>query len=217
MFGLWNNSLMDSIMNLFSLYYDIQKNTLSLDVSPWLIAVLILLVLIGIFIRYGFRHYRVVKLNISLGNIGKVELSPNIEDMQVAHRIWTEMVTRKAAIPVDPEHDVIVEIYDSWYALFSKVRELIGNLPAELVRKEVSTREIVRISTATLNNGLRPHLTKWQARFRTWYNANSEQLKEKSPQQLQREFPEYDILISDMLRINTQLIDYADELKKLLS
>ena len=208
---------MDSIMNLFSLYYDIQKNTLSLDVSPWLIAVLILLVLIGIFIRYGFRHYRVVKLNISLGNIGKVELSPNIEDMQVAHRIWTEMVTRKAAIPVDPEHDVIVEIYDSWYALFSKVRELIGNLPAELVRKEVSTREIVRISTATLNNGLRPHLTKWQARFRTWYNANSEQLKEKSPQQLQREFPEYDILISDMLRINTQLIDYADELKKLLS
>jgi len=204
-------------MNLFSLYYDIQKNTLSLDVSPWLIAVLILLVLIGIFIRYGFRHYRVVKLNISLGNIGKVELSPNIEDMQVAHRIWTEMVTRKAAIPVDPEHDVIVEIYDSWYALFSKVRELIGNLPAELVRKEVSTREIVRISTATLNNGLRPHLTKWQARFRTWYNANSEQLKEKSPQQLQREFPEYDILISDMLRINTQLIDYADELKKLLS
>jgi len=205
-------------MDVLRLSFDVQKNMLSFNVS--LLGVggaFFVFCLIGILIRYGLRRYKVVKLDISLGNIGKVELKPNTEDLQIAHRIWTELITRKAAIPFDPDDDVIVEVYDSWYALFSKVRELIGNLPAELVRRETSTREIVRISTATLNDGLRPHLTKWQARFKTWYKANSKQLREKSPQQLQREFPEYDELTADMLKINNQLIEYANELKKLMS
>jgi hypothetical protein len=204
-------------MDILRLYFDTQKHTLSLDVSPWVFVAIVALILIAIFLRCGLRRYKVVKLDISLGNIGKVELKPNTEDLQIAHRIWTELVTRKAAIPLDPDHDVIVEVYDSWYALFTKVRELIGNLPADLVRRETSTREIVRISTATLNDGLRPHLTKWQARFRTWYDANRDQLKQKSPQQLQRDFPGFGDLIADMLRINSQLIAYANELKKLLS
>jgi len=204
-------------MDLFRLYFNTQNNTLSMDVSPWLMGLLILLILAGILLRYGLSRYRVVKLDISLGNIGKAELRPNVEDLQIAHRIWTELVTRKAAIPLDTDHDVIVEVYDSWYALFTKVRELISDLPAELVRSEKSTSEIVRIATATLNDGLRPHLTKWQARFRTWYDANKEQLKQKSPQQLQKEFPEHRELMADMLRINFQLIEYAGELKKLLT
>lgn len=204
-------------MDLLRFYFDTQKNTLSLDISPWLLGLLVLLFILGIILRYGLRRYRVVKLDISLGNIGKAELRPNVEDLQTAHRIWTELVTRKAAIPLDTDHDVIVEVYDSWYALFTKVRELISDLPAELVRSEKSTREIVRIATATLNDGLRPHLTKWQARFRTWYDANQEQLKQKSPQQLQKEFPEFKELTADMLRINFQLIAYAGELKKLLT
>lgn len=206
-------------MNLLRLYIDLQSYSVSLDVSPWLLVFCALLILLAVFTPIWLRRcgYRVVKLNIALGNIGKVEIAPTVEDLQVAHRIWTELVTRKAAIPVDPEHDVVVEIYDSWYALFTKVRELIGNLPADLVRKEKSTQEIVRISTATLNAGLRPHLTKWQARFRTWYEANKEQLRNKTPQELQRDFPQFNELIADMLAINSQLIAYANELKKLLT
>jgi hypothetical protein len=187
-----------------------------MEVSPWLIALLLVLVLLGILLRFSIRRYRLVKLDIALGNIGKAEFRPNVEDLQIAHRIWTELVTRKAAIPIDPDHDVIVEVYNSWYTLFTKVRELVANLPADLVRREKSTREIVRIATATLNEGLRPHLTQWQARFRNWYEANREQLKDKSPQELQKEFPEFNELISDMLKINSQLIAYANELKKLL-
>ena len=66
------------------------------------------------------------------------------------------------------------------------------------------------------NDGLRPHLNRWQARFRNWYEANSDKLKQKSPQDLQKQFPEFNELISDMLQINSQLIAYANELKKLL-
>lgn len=204
-------------VDLFRVYFDAQKHTLSVDASLWLLVLFSILVFVGILLRFSLRRYSVVKLDIALGNIGKAELRPNSEDLQTAHRIWTELVTRKAAIPVDPEHDVIIEIYDSWYSLFTKVRGLIADLPADLVRRERSTQEIVRISTATLNAGLRPHLTKWQARFRNWYEANKDQLKNKSPQQLQKEFPEFVELTSDMLRINAQLIAYAGELKKLLT
>lgn len=203
-------------MDLFKIYFDTQKYTLSIDVSTWLLSVLIILIIIAIIFRFSVRRYRCVKLNIALGKIGSAEFSPNIEDLQIAHRIWTELITRKAAIPIDPDNDVITEVYDSWYALFTKVRELVANLPADLVRREKSTKEIVRIATATLNEGLRPHLTKWQVRFRNWYKANSEQLKTRSPQELQKDFPEFNELISDMLKINSQLIDYADELKKIL-
>lgn len=203
-------------MDLLRIYFDVQKYSLSMEVSSWLIALLVVLILVGILIRFSIGRYRVVKLNIALGNIGKAELRPNVEDLQIAHRIWTELVTRKAAIPIDPDHDVIVEVYDSWYTLFTRVRELVANLPADLVRRERSTKEIIRIATATLNEGLRPHLTQWQARFRNWYDANCEQLKNKSPQELQKEYPEFNQLISDMLKINSQLIAYAGELKKLL-
>lgn len=167
-------------------------------------------------VRYRLKRYKLVKLDIALGKIGKAELRPSLEDIQIAHKIWTQLVTRKAAIPIDPEHDVIAEVYDSWYALFTEVRALISNIPAELVKEEKSTKDLVRIATATLNDGLRPHLTRWQARFRGWYEANKDQLKTCTPQELQRKFPDYQMLISDMAKINQEMIAYAAQLKHLI-
>lgn len=198
----------------------------SLSFNTWSFSFEASFVLIGTVIVIGYllwrfnhpkiRRFRLVKLDISLGKIGKAELQPNLEDIQIAHQIWTELVTRKAAIPIDPDHDVIVEVYDSWYALFTKIRDLIGNIPADLIKEEQSTKELIHIATATLNDGLRPHLTRWQARFRSWYDANAEKLKEVSPQELQRQFPKYSELISDMLKINQQMISYSKELKRLI-
>ena len=163
-----------------------------------------------------FHKYELVKLNVQLGNVGAVELRPNNEDVQIAHRIWTELMTRKAAQPIDIEHDVIVEIYNSWYALFGRVRQLISDIPGHMLRKEKSTQELVRIATLTLNNGLRPHLTRWQARFRHWYDKCPDAAKEKCPQDCQRGFPEYELLIEDIKRVNGQLIQYAGELEKII-
>ena len=64
------------------------------------------------------KRFKATRLNIKLGGVGKVELTPNTQDLNIAHQIWTELVTRKAAIPIDPEHDVIHEVYDSLYHLF---------------------------------------------------------------------------------------------------
>jgi len=156
-----------------------------------------------------------IKTSISLGNIGSFEIQPNYHDIQVAHQIWAELVTRKAAIPIDPEHDVIEEVYNSWYVLFTKIRELISEIPADLIRHEKSTKQLVEIATGSLNNGLRPHLTKWQAKYRNWYKHQDENLRTQTPQEVQKLYPHYEELVAEMLAVNELLIQYAKELKKI--
>lgn len=162
-----------------------------------------------------WKRFGAIELNIALGGIGRVTLRPTIEDIQIAHRIWIQLVTRKAAIEVD-ENDVIGEVYDSWHALFLEVRALIGAIPANLIKNE-DTRKIITISVETLNNGLRPHLTKWQAKYRSWHQTAKEKDKESTPQDLQKKFPEYEALMQDMLRVNRELIAYAAELKRMIN
>jgi len=171
---------------------------------------------VALFLLRGriLRRFHIVSVSFPLPGGSTVEVRPNEDDLQIAHRIWTELVTRKAALPLDPEHDIIVEVYDSWYALFGRIRELIADIPARLVRDEKSTRELVHIATSTLNDGLRPHLTEWQARYRNWYANQTEQLKTRTPQQVQREYPDYARLVGDMTKVNRQLIAYAEALKR---
>lgn len=68
------------------------------------------------------------------------------------------------------------------------------DLPAERL---AYSGELVDLTQKVLNNGLRPHLTKWQAKYRKWYFENSN--KEGSPQDIQKAFPEYEELLSDTL------------------
>ena len=202
-------------MDLFKLYLDKDYNII-FQTSIWFILIVALIILGYIFIVKKIYRYNLVKLNIKLGNIGTAEFRPNKTDMQIAHKIWTELITRKAAIPIDKENDVIEEIYDSWYVLFQKVREFISEIPAELIRNKKSTREIVKIATQTLNVGLRPHLTKWQARFRTWSTSKKDKMMDMTPQEFQKEYPQYKDLIEDLIQVNKQLIQYAQELKKII-
>jgi len=158
------------------------------------------------------------KLNISLGSIGTVKIKSTHEVAQVAHKAWSELITRKAGLQFDPEHDVIVEVYNSWYQLFAEMRELIKEIPASHLNKG-STNKLVDILVDSLNKGMRPHLTKWQARFRRWYDA--ELIKDvnnnKTPQEIQKLYPLYNDLIQDLVIINQQIVAYTNELKKLMS
>lgn len=202
-------------MDVFKIFID-ENSNLVIQISLWLMAALIVLFIVYLIWVKNKLRYDLVKVDIKLGNVGVAEFRPNKNDLQIAHKIWTELITRKAAIPIDKEHDVIEEIYNSWFAMFQKVREFISDIPADLIRKNKSTKEIVRISTQTLNDGLRPHLTRWQARFRTWSEAKKEKLLEMTPQEFQKEYPEYNDLIEDLMKVNEQLIQYSQELKKMI-
>jgi hypothetical protein len=186
------------------------------QISIWLVFIGILLTVIYIIIVRKHFRYDLVKVDIKLGNVGKAEFRPNKHDLQIAHKIWTELITRKAAIIIDKEHDIVSEVYDSWYKLFQRVRDFISDVPADMIRKNESTKEIIRIATQTLNEGLRPHLTKYQARFKTWSESKKDKLLDTTPQDLQKEYPEYSDLIDDMMAVNNQLIQYAQELKKII-
>jgi hypothetical protein len=202
--------------NLLRLYLT-AESALGIELSPWLLGLGVLAAVAAIWRWWARRpSLDVVRISLDLGGIGSIELKPSVEDLQVAHRIWTELVTRKAAIPIDPDHDVIHEVYDSWYALFGKLRALVGDIPASQQRRNESTRELVRIAVAVLNDGLRPHLTRWQARYRNWYAQQAELLTSAAPQDVQRLFPEYDSLIADMRSVNAQLIQYAGQLQKVV-
>tara|TARA_Y100000310_G_C20684535_1_gene818117 strand:- start:3003 stop:3389 length:387 start_codon:yes stop_codon:yes gene_type:complete len=108
------------------------------------------------------------ELNITLGGIGSVKIKPSHEVAQIAHKAWSELITRKAGLQFEPENDVVVEVYNSWYQLFSEMRSLIKEIPASHLKRS-ETKKLVNLLVDSLNKGMRPHLTKWQAKFRRWY------------------------------------------------
>ncbi len=200
------------------------KSNMSIEFQ---VASILVLVGIGIVIAYiaarlfGFFGYRrsfeIEEAEIGLGD-QKITLRPNDTDRQIAYRIWVELSTRKVGIPIDLDDDVIVEIYDSWYAFFGITRELIKDVPVSKFRRP-DTEKIIRLSMEVLNLGVRPHLTKWQARFRRWYEYAMQDSKNRAaaPQEVQTEFPKFEELKADMLLVNTALINYRAKLYTIVS
>ncbi len=161
----------------------------------------------GLFVR---------KVTIAFGD-SSVEFEPNWDDIQIAHKLWIELSTRKLGLPFDEEHDVVVEVYDSWYEFFKITRDLLKDVPAEKIRRNASTRALVQISMRVLNEGLRPHLTQWQARFRRWYEGRLEADKEKdtAPQEIQKGYPHYTELVASLKEVNRKLVLWAADLNQL--
>lgn len=195
--------------------------SLNIEVGIWFVAIFVILVVLFFILKmFGMKSlfFNEAELNISLGGIGSVKIKPSHETIQIAHKAWSELITRKAGLQFDTEHDIIIEIYNSWYQLFIEMRMLIKQIPANHLKNK-NTQKLVDLLIDSLNKGLRPHLTKWQAQFRRWYLAelDKEDNKNKTPQEIQRTYPYYDNLISDLLKINQQLVAYTYELKKLIS
>ena len=161
-------------------------------------------------------NYQIDEAELGIGS-QKIKIKPSYEDIQIAYKLWVELSTRKIGLPIDFEHDVIVEIYDSWYEFFTLTRDLIKGIPISRARRQDSTRKLIRLSIAVLNEGLRPHLTRWNARFRRWYqNESAKEGNELvSPQELQPHYPEFDKLRSEMEAVNKNLIKYRGEMRKL--
>jgi hypothetical protein len=184
----------------------------------WVIVALAFLVITYSAVRRGvplFDTFEIVQADVKLGDIGSITVKPSYEDVQIAYRAWVELSTRKAALAFDEENDVIVEVYDSWYELFARMRELAKQIPAQKLRSDKNSREIVRLLVVALNGGLRPHLSRWQAEFRRWYGNRLAEDKETSPQRIQRQFPQYHELVADLRRVNAQILEYADVLKRI--
>jgi hypothetical protein len=204
--------------NLFSIVVGDDWN-LSLHLSPIpLITLAVIVAVIFLAIRVYAKH-KLVDWELDGAEMGlgdqKFYFKPNNTDRQIAYSIWVELSTRKIGLLVVPDDDVISEIYDSWYAFFSVTRELIKDIPVSKVRG-ASTSKIIDLSVEVLNVGLRPHLTKWQARFRHWYERQMDSKSDAAPQEVQKDFPAYDELVADLLEVNKHLMIYRSKMNELV-
>jgi len=207
-------------MNLASLSFD-EIHGFSISVHWLIVAISILVTAAYLIIKWkyfknSYSEFEINEAEIGIGN-HKVKIKPNDQDFQIAYKLWVELCTRKIGLPIDKDNDVIADLYKSWYEFFRISRELIKEIPVRKVRDNASTREIVDISFKILNEALRPHLTKWQARFYQWHEAQEQSSQNSSPQELQRLFPDYTDLENDMLRVNKILISYKDLLERLIN
>lgn len=193
--------------------------------SNWYFLILFFLIIVLLYgiKKFVFNKYianiKPVELTLGFGNSSiKYNIERNYQNLEIAHRIYIELITRKAAMPIDNENDVIKEIYDSWYSLFQITRNEIKNISGESLQNYGATEELIKMATDILNKGLRPHLTQHQAKFRKWYDEELEypNSKGKSPQEIQRNYPEYCELIESMVGVNKLLIEYAKQLNNFI-
>ncbi|MBM0238251.1 hypothetical protein JNW88_15835 [Micromonospora sp. ATA32] len=190
-----------------------------LNVQVGIVAVIaVALIMIGLLAheRRGAR-WRLTKVNFRFAGLGQIEICPNNDVAQIAHTAWVELRSRKAAIPFDPDHDVIVEMYNSWYDLFRALRELAKTVPPDAMRAGESAPMLAEILLKALNDGLRPHLTCWQAKFRRWYDVKIDDpaMASMSPQEIQRLFPEYEALVADLVVVSKGMSQFTEELRKI--
>lgn len=164
------------------------------------------------------KDFELDQAEIGIGH-NKVRFKPNLTARQTAYAIWVELSTRKIGLPIDFDHDVIAEVYDSWYSFFSVTRDLIKSIPISQAKTQ-GTQDIIKLSIEVLNEGLRPHLTQWQARFRHWYEAELRRAAEEKvvidPQGIQQSFPKYAELKADMEKINRALMIYREKMQELV-
>lgn len=215
------DSLIASV-KIIGIEFDYSKPNLSIETNWYFLAGLVgtILILYFIFKKLRKSRYPVIEMEVEISGSPKVKFKAQRDDssIYIANRIYIELITRKAAIPLEDNKDVIIEMYDSWYKLFEILRDEIKSVPGHYLKSHDPTTALIGLTTKILNDGLRPHLTEYQAKFRKWYDKEIQETSSKdlTPQELQRRYPEYNLLIADIKRVNTILIDYSNELNKLI-
>jgi hypothetical protein len=161
-----------------------------------------------------FQKYHIDKVKVNLFQVGEVELACTQRTREIAFQIWVELKTRKIGLKYEENRDVITEIYNSWYAAFKIIRQILETIPAEEMDR---ANPLIEASVNILNKGLRPHLTTWQAEFRKWYEQANEMPENKCrrPQDVQRDYERYNILVEDLKKTNDIMVDYCGELEKI--
>lgn len=192
-------------------------NTLLLRFN-W-VTIILLLVFIYI-ISWGARYLNnfINKRSITIDEISlgigdsSIKFTYNKKDQEIAYKLWVELYTRKIGLDYDEQNDVITEVYNSWYQFFGLARELLKEVPANRLPY---CSELIILTGNVLNKGLRPHLTKWQAKFRKWYENALDDNKGDSPQELQKKYPYYEQLINELVETNKCMIEYTKLMREI--
>lgn len=208
---------MVTVMDIISISLENNKNiVLTLN---WiaLLAIVVIVVVISQLLKKiahitSKKSVTVNEVTLGIGN-SSVTLTYEQKDKEIAYKLWVELSTRKIGIPYDEENDVIIEVYNSWYEFFKIARDLMKEIPSNRIKY---SKELIELTDRVLNDGLRPHLTIWQAKFRKWFDNKSEKSDSgQSPQELQRQYPDYENLLNNLKKTNSQMIEYKELMRKI--
>lgn len=200
------------MIDIIKVFLDNNLN-LQISISSILLIVLFSIIIVLLFARGVLRknghNIEIDAVEIGIGN-NKIKIKPDYFERQLAYQLWVEMSTRKIGIEFEEDRDSIFEIYNSWYNFFGIARNIIKEIPIHKIRTDRDDN-LIELSIKVLNLGLRPHLTKWQSRFRHWYDKAIAD-GNLCPQDCQKGFPEYDLLIKDLLETNRRMKKYSEVL-----
>lgn len=211
-------------LNIIEFFFDKENGTFSLTLNLWILfAVLVLIIVINYFIKQYKNANAVeknidpVKLKYKIGGVEmEYEIIRNYQNIEIAHKIYIELITRKATIEFEEDKDVIIEVYNSWYTLFQITREELKTINGRLLKDNNTSTQLTKLLTDILNKGLRPHLTEYQAKFRKWYSEQLESNKTQSPQQIQANYEDIVPLMTSIKEVNSTLVEYSEQLKKII-
>lgn len=190
-----------------------KSGSVEVTLSPWLIGLLILWSVVTWWIIWPKSpDWEPSEVTVEFPKIGKVVMKPSVEVATIAYQAWSEITTRKAHQEFDEENDVISDIYDSWYELFGVFRTLLKTIPVERLRLSPDARQLRDYMGSMMNEVLRPHLTRHQARFRAWFAGELARNPNVAPQTLQRSYPEYESLVRDLKHTCEQFLRFAEGL-----
>ncbi|MEG1506797.1 MAG: hypothetical protein RR478_04815 [Bacilli bacterium] len=198
------------ILNWLSKY----KIIISLDnIIVFLPLIILAIIIIRKAIKKIKKSRKIAVTQICLKGI-TVDIGCNKTTKKIAHQAWTELITRKLALPFDEENDVIVEIYNSWYSIYNQFREIIKELADS---NDTEANKLIELLVEILNTDLRDHLTKYQARFRKWYDKELEKYPDEEPQTIQKKYKNYKELIYDIKKVNNKIVELTNKLNEIRS
>lgn len=158
------------------------------------------------------RRFQATQVGISLPfGLGNVTYEARDRDRIPAWRMFVQLKTRKAALPFDEEHDTIADVFDSLHEVFPLTREFLSEVNPH---QGDAQRSIADFVLRVLNDGIRPHLTRWHSTYGRWWEAaiSATENKNRSLQEIQRAFPQYSELTTDLKKMNDELAKYAEDL-----
>jgi hypothetical protein len=210
-----------SMHELIRVSFDQNKPSLTLETDWWFLIIVGILFATFLILKFTlFRKFfwKELEIEISGSPKAKFKVERNDDNLYIANRIYIELTTRKAAIPIDENNDLIEEVYNSWYELFGIIRDELKQLPGRYLKNHDATTALIGISRKILNDGLRPHLTEYQAKFRNWLEKAKEDSTNAglTPQEIQKKYPDFSVLVASMKVVNQLLIDYSKQLDKLI-
>lgn len=138
---------------------------------------------------------------------------------QVAHCVAVQLETHQISRGVNLRVDNLLKVYSAAHRMFLHIRDLMEEMPVDDFYRDPVAQEIYDVLLAVLNENLRPHLTVWADRYRSW-DENSlakDSGVHLTAQQLQLRFPDRKKLEQDLCSVSCRLQADAARLRVLIT